>query len=112
METVRIFPLHGLSRTQRQRVREAQQEAARIWMFCVDQHRTARQAHQPWPGRHHSRKQTKGGQYALHTQSVQMVIHQFLANIDTIAKLRQTNPQHRYPYHPKKYLTVEWPAKR
>ena len=39
-----------------------------------------------------------------------MVTHQFLANVETIAKLRQTNPQHRYPYHPKKYLTVEWPA--
>ena len=109
METVRIFPLHGLSRTDRQRLREAQQEAAKVWRYCVERHRTACQAHQPWPGRKELQEETKGGQFALHSQSVQMVAHQFFANVDTIAKLRQTNPQHRYPYHPKKYLTVEWP---
>ncbi len=110
METMRIFPLHGLDRAQRERLRAAQQEAARVWMYCVERHRTARQAHQPWPGRKELQEETKGGQYPCIRQSVQMVTHQFLANIDTIAKLRQTNPQHRYPYHPKKYLTVEWPA--
>ncbi len=47
---------------------------------------------------------------ALHSQSIQMVCQQFLANVQTIKQLRQTNPQHRYPYHPKRYMTVQWPA--
>ena len=64
METVRIFPLHGLSRTERQRLREAQQEAAKVWMYCVERHRTARQAHQPWPGRKELQEETKGGQFS------------------------------------------------
>jgi putative transposase len=53
---------------------------------------------------------TRGGQYALHSQSIQLVCQQFLANIQTIKHLRLRNPRHRYPYHPKKYMTVRWPA--
>src|ERR1044072_2055523 len=39
-----------------------------------------------------------------------MVTHQLLANVETIAELRKTDKRHRYPYHPKKYMTVDWPA--
>src|SRR6185437_3193567 len=85
-------------------------EAARVWMYCVARHQQARAAHLPWPGRKELQEETKGGQYALHSQSIQMITHQFLANVETIAKLRQTDKRHRYPYHRKKYLTVEWPA--
>jgi putative transposase len=85
-------------------------EAARVWMYCVDRHQQARAAHLPWPGRKELQEDTKGGHYALHSQSIQMVTHQFLANVETIAALRKTDKRHRYPYHPKQYLTVEWPA--
>src|SRR5579884_1090985 len=110
METVRIFPLRGLSKSERLRLRDAQMEAARVWMYCVERHRQTRAAHQPWPTREDLQRETKGGQYALQSQSIQMVTHQFLANVETIAELRKTDKRHRYPYHPKKYLTVEWPA--
>jgi hypothetical protein len=49
-------------------------------------------------------------QFALPSQSIQMVCQQFLANVQDIKQLRQTDPQHRYPYHPKRYMTVQWPA--
>jgi putative transposase len=64
----------------------------------------------PWPSRDDLQRETKGGQFSLHSQSIQMVCHQFLANVETVNQLRPSNPRHRYPYHPKKYMTVEWPA--
>jgi putative transposase len=109
METVRIYPLRGLTKEERQRLRNAQMEAARVWMYCVQRHQQTRQAHLPWPRRKQLQEETKGGQYALHSQSIQMVTHQFLANVETIAQLRKTDKRHRYPYHPKRYMTVEWP---
>jgi putative transposase len=110
METVRIFPLRNLTKPERLRLRAAQMEAARVWMYCMDRHCHARVAHVPWPGRKELQAETKGGQYALHSQSIQMITHQFLANVETISKLRQTDTRHRYPYHPKTYLTVDWPG--
>lgn len=89
MERVRIYPLHGLDKTTRQRLKAAQMEAARVWMDCVALHRKARQEHRPWPDRDELQKATKGGQYALHSQSIQMVTHQFfLANIETIQQMK------------------------
>jgi putative transposase len=110
METVRIYRLTDLDKRTRGRLRAAQMEAARLWMDCVEWHKQARTAHERWPSRDELQRRTKGGTYALHSQSTQMVCHQFLANVDTIRQLRQANPRHRYPYHLKKYMTVEWPA--
>lgn len=110
MQTIRIYRLKDLDRRTRDRLKAAQMEAARVWMDCVQWHRQARAEQRPWPKRDELQRRTKGGKYALHSQSTQMVCHQFLANVDTIQQVRQTNPRHRYPYHPKKYMTVEWPA--
>jgi putative transposase len=110
METVRIYHLNGLTPATRLRLRAAQLEAARVWMYCVVRHQHARLAHTPWPTRDDLQRETKGGRYALHSQSIQMVCQQFLANVETIKQLRQANPAHRYPHHPKKYMTVQWPA--
>jgi putative transposase len=110
MDTVRIFPLRDLSKGQRLYLKAAQMEAARVWMYCVERHRQARQEHATWPSRKQLQEETRGGQYALHSQSVQRVTHQFLANVESIAELRQADKRHRYPHHPKKYLTVDWPA--
>jgi putative transposase len=109
METAQICPLRGLTKEERQRLRDAQMEAARVWMYCVQRHQQARQAHLHWPRRKQLQQETKDGQYALHSQSIQMVTHQVLANVETIAQLRKTDKRHRYPYRPKRYLTVEWP---
>ena len=110
MQTVHIYRLKDLNRRTRARLEAAQLEAARVWMYCVERHQQARSKRTRWPDRDDLQRETKGGQFALHSQSIQMVCQQFLANVQTIKQLRQTNPQHRYPYHPKRYMTVQWPA--
>jgi putative transposase len=94
----------------RARLKAAQMEAARVWMYCVGRHQQARSERTDWPSRDDLQRATKGVQYALHSQSIQMVCQQFLANVQDIKQLRRTDPQHRYPYHPKRYMTVQWPA--
>jgi putative transposase len=105
MQTVRIYPLKDLDRRTRTRLKAAQMEAARLWMYCVQRHQQARRERLPWPSRDELQRATKGRRYALHSQSIQMVCQQFLANVQTIKQLR-----HHYPHHPKKYMTVQWPA--
>jgi putative transposase len=110
METVRIYRLKNLDRRTRARLKDAQREAARVWMYCLGRHQTARNERTRWPDRDGLQRETKGGQFALHSQSIQMVCQQFLANVQTSKQLRQMNPQHHYPYHSKRYMTVQWPA--
>jgi putative transposase len=56
-------------------------------------------------------KATKG-RFALHSQSIQMVVAAFLANIETTQKLRQSHPQMqmKYPWRTKRFYPVKWPA--
>jgi putative transposase len=56
-------------------------------------------------------KATKGG-FALQSQSVQMVVHAFLANIDTTRRLRKEHPEMAcaYPWREKRFYPVHWPA--
>jgi putative transposase len=110
MPTVRIYRLKALDRRTRARIKAAQLEAARVWMYCLERHMAARTERSGWPNRDDLQRETKGGQYALHSQSIQLVCQQFLANVETVKQLRPGNPRHRYPYHPKKYRTVSWPA--
>jgi putative transposase len=110
MPTVYIYRLNDLSTRICTRLKAAQMEAARVWRYCLERHQQARREHMPWPNRDDLQRETKSGQYALHSQSIQMVCQQFLANVDTIKQLRHTNPRHRYPHHSKKYMTVHWPA--
>jgi len=110
MQTVQIYRLKQLDRRTRVGLQAAQLEAGRVWMYCLERHRTARTERTRWPGRDDLQRETRGGQFALHSQSIQLVCQQFLANVETIRQLRQRDPRHRYPYHPKKYMTVKWPA--
>ncbi|HLQ29838.1 MAG TPA: hypothetical protein VK140_11460 [Ktedonobacteraceae bacterium] len=77
----------------------------------MEVHKAARMEHTRWPGRNELQKATKG-RFALHSQSIQMVVHAFLANIDTTTQVRQTHPhlKMRYPYKTKRYYPVSWPA--
>jgi putative transposase len=111
MNTVKIYQLNTLSRTQYQRLREAQQEAALVWNECVALHNEARMHHLKWPGRDALQKATKG-RFALHSQSIQMVTHAFLANVDTTRQLRKTHPHMnmRYPHKEKHFYPLSWPA--
>ena len=86
-------------------------EAAQVWNVCMETHKVARQMHRKWPGRNELQQATKG-HFALHSQSVQMVVHAFLANIATTRELRKTHPQMRmkYPWRTKHFYPVHWPA--
>jgi putative transposase len=109
METVRIYRLATLRKGYRARLRDAQVEAARVWTLCRDMHLSARQHHTRWPNRDQLQQATKG-QFALHSQTVQMICQAFLANIDATRQRRQTNPKIGYPYKDKRYYPLYWPA--
>jgi putative transposase len=109
METVRIYRLIGLRPQYQARLRSAQMEAARVWTLCRDLHLTARTARTRWPNRDDLQQATKG-QFALQSQTVQMLCHAFLANIETARELRKTNPKIRYPYKDKRFYPLLWPA--
>ncbi len=110
MQSVHIYRLKQLDRRQRTYMLAAQQEAACVWMYCLERHRVARAERTRWPSQVDLQRETKGGKFALHSQSIQLVCQQFLANVETIKHLRLSNSRHRYPYHPKQYMTVKWPA--
>ncbi len=109
METVRIYRLAGLRPRYRARLRDAQMEAAQVWMLCRDLHLSARKAHTPWPTQDDLHQATKG-RFALHSQTVQAIFRTFLGNIDTTRELRKTNPKIRYPWKDKRYYPLYWPA--
>jgi putative transposase len=109
METVHIYPLPKLRRGYATRLREARIEAAQVWNVCRDLHLAARQQHTRWPKRDDLQKATKD-RFALHSQSVQMICHTFLANIETTKERRKTNRKIRYPYKDKRYYPLLWPA--
>lgn len=85
-------------------------EAAKVWAACRDLHREARKSGAKWPNRTELQKATKG-RFALHSQTVQMICHAFLANVDTTRQLRlQGDQQARYPYRDKHFYPLLWPA--
>lgn len=108
MKTVRVYRLHP-SHTLFQRLKAAQQEAAHVWNTCCELHKTARQEHAKWPGRNELQRATKG-KFALHSQSVQMIVHAFLANVETARQLKPSNSKIKYPWKPKRFYPVMWPA--
>src|SRR5260370_17541624 len=110
METVHIDRLQP-NKKKFTVLRDAQMEAAKVWNLCVQIHRQEKMNHSKWPGRDEQQKATKG-QFALHSQSVQMVVHALLANVETTRKLRQTHPQMKmkYPWREKRFYPVKWPA--
>jgi putative transposase len=110
MKTIRVYRLENLSKSQFSRLKATQMEAARVWNFCMETHQAARQNHERWPGRNELQQATKG-KYALHSQSIQMVVHAFLANIDTTRQIRKEHPQMRmkYPWRAKRFYPVKWP---
>jgi putative transposase len=99
METVRIYRLANLRPLVSRRLKEAQEEASRVWMACRDLRLHARCNHLPWPDRDDLQRATKG-RFALHGQTVQMICHAFLANVEAPRQARRQNPRMRYPYTP------------
>ena len=72
-------------------------------------HKQARESGDKWPTSVDLQVMSKGGQYALHSQSVQALAQKLAANVDTIHTLRQNGGTlARYPYKGKEYQTVAW----
>jgi putative transposase len=94
-------------------LREAQMEAGRLWTDIVGVHRKAREDQTSWPTRDMLQKQTKG-RYKLHSQTVQMICHQLLANVQATSERRRNEPSSRrwmrYPYKEKRFFPLYWPA--
>jgi hypothetical protein len=102
---VRILPLRGLSQSTLTRCQTLRQEAGRLWSDLVQLHADGR-AISHWLGASDLEQATKGGQYALHSQTVQALCQKFAANVATASALRKQEveetgqSQTKYPRHP------------
>ncbi len=109
MQTVRILAL-TISNGMMQRIRHGQMESAKVWVACRDELHRCMTERMKWPNRDSLQKLTKG-RFAMHSQSVQMVCHAFLANVDTATQLRKAGRSEiRYPYRDKTFYPLYWPA--
>ena len=107
---VRIHRFPGLPVETLARISAGRTESAKVWMQCRDLHAAARKARTPWPRRAELQTATKS-QFALHSQSIQMVCHAFLANVETTAELRRGGKfKMKYPWRDKRYYPLLWPA--
>ena len=111
MQTVRIYRLTHLPPTLFRRLKAAQMEGAQVWNCCCGLHKQARTTHSTWPGQDDLQQATKG-RFALHSQAVQMIVHAFLANIETTRQLRATRPRMhmKYPWKTKRFYPVHCPG--
>lgn len=110
---VRLLALRGLSAATLSQCQALRAEAGRLWTDLVTLHTRAR-AHGQWLSAGELEQATKGGQYALHSQSVQALCQKFSANVETATALRTQEQaesgrmQTQYPHHAKPYQTVVW----
>ena len=107
---VRIYRFPALPKAMLACISAGRSEAARVWMHCRDLHHVARRNKTPWPRRDALQKATKG-RFALHSQTVPMIGHAFLANLDTTLQLRKAGDRKaKYPWRDKRYYPLLWPA--
>jgi putative transposase len=112
---VRLVPLRpaALSATTRAQCVALRAEAGRLWTELVRLHAEQRRQGR-WLAAGDLEKATKGGQYALHSQSVQALCQKFAANVAAATAQRQQefaetgHLQTEYPHHQKSYQTVVW----
>src|SRR5215831_13407477 len=110
---VRPVALRGLSPAVLAQCQALRAEAGRLWTDLLTVHAQAR-AQGQWLSAGELEQTTKGGQYALHSQSVQALCQKFAANVETATELRRQEVadtgqiQTAYPHHPKRYQTVVW----
>lgn len=109
MQKVKIIRLKNLSSKAKSILIEGQKESARLWNFCTATHIKAREAREKWPTKDFLQKEVKGGVFSLHSQTSQMIIAQFLANVDTACQIKKQNRKIRLPYKEKYFYPLMWP---
>jgi putative transposase len=102
---VHIIRLQKLSLQQQALCLLLREEAGRCWTDMLTAHMESRGG--KWLSAIELNKLFKG-QYTLHSQTVQALAQKLEANVDTARELRKSDPEARYPYHPKQYQTVVW----
>ena len=111
--TVHLVAYRNLNATTAALCQSLRREAGRCWSDLVAAHLASRDAG-TWLTDADLRAISKGGRYRLHSQSIQALGQQLLANVDTARALRRQEQQAgdesraRYPYKPKRYATVTW----
>jgi hypothetical protein len=109
-QTARIVVLNQLSKFTSNLLKVGQMDAAKVWNRCRDALQSAIKERTNWPDRDTLQKLTKR-KFGLHSQSVPMVCHAFLANVKTTIELRkQGRKEVRYPYKEKRFYPLSWPA--
>lgn len=92
---------------------EGQLEAGLLWTDCVKLHLQCRKDGTQWPNKMALHVATKG-RYALHSQTIQQIAYQLLANVDATAERRRNEPKSRswlrYPYKEKRFFPLYRPA--
>ena len=110
---VRLVPLRGPSPATRAQCQAPRAEVGRLWTDLVTLHAQARTQGR-WLSAGELEQATKGGQYALQSQSVPALCQKFAATVDTAMELRRQERaktghiQAASPHHPKVYQTVIW----
>jgi putative transposase len=120
---VRLINLSSLSPKKLAECEALRREAGRCWSAMVSSHKNQRDLPAPvWLKAADLEKQFKGGQFALHSQTVQALAQKLEANISTITALRSQQKQlaiatglpvadvvtSRYPYRTPPYQTPIW----
>ena len=81
-------------------------EAARLWSWLVERHATIRQQGGRWPTRNELQKEIKGLFPGLHSQSAQMILHDFCEAVASAESLRKEGEPFEYPYRKTTYRQV------
>lgn len=111
MERIRTLPLKSISQRQAALIRQGQMEAARVWTACRDLYLQALREGKPWPGSSEFHQATKGGRFALHSQTIQQVFRVFDAAVQAVRETRRNGrAEIRYPYRDKRFFPPLWPA--
>ncbi len=81
-------------------------EAARLWSWLVERHAEIRMRGGKWPTRNELQKEIKGRFPGLHSQSAQMILHDFCEAVASAESLRRKGEPYEYPYCKTTYRQV------
>ena len=111
MQTTKIYRLKDLPENTFHQIMDGLVESARLWNFCVDMHKQARQNKTPWPTLKTFQEATKGGKFALYSQSVQQVFRSLLGAVgSTKTKRAAGDKAANYPHKEKYFYPLIWPS--